>query len=279
MFVHHHLAARKAQPFDDCLNAQLTGIPQTFCWSATNSVACRSDTQVLEAVRLWKKRLGACRCIRNSLRHSTLVNPNVDEASCCLLTPILVEIRTYTFAGGLGGLNGIRIGEAKNPGPGNISQQMTFVVLNPTSLSERQQDIVNLDADCISLAETSATSTIQKEFSNFTRPTKYNVVWGPPVGHQKTPANPFQVERARRGEALGTASLHSTPNRQPRLALPQWLTDTLRVSQRIVHYRLGTSRFSLSLHTSMRVEQQRLRAKVTYYSPKSTNTAQQPCPS
>ena len=62
---------------------------------------------------------------------------------------------------------GRRIGEAQNPGPGNQTHNFTCAILNPTVLTERQADILALNADAISLVETSATSTIQNEFSQW----------------------------------------------------------------------------------------------------------------
>lgn len=70
---------------------------------------------------------------------------------------------------------GCRIGEANNPGPGNQNIPTTFATLNPTALAERRQDVIDLDAQCISLAETFATPAIQSEFSKFLKDTKYEV--------------------------------------------------------------------------------------------------------
>ena len=76
-------------------------------------------------------------------------------------------------------LLGTRIGEASNPGPQVTSQTLTLAVLNPTVLTERQQDIVDLGADIISLSETSATKAIQSEFTKFLVKTPYKVSWSP----------------------------------------------------------------------------------------------------
>lgn len=72
---------------------------------------------------------------------------------------------------------GTRFGEALNPGPGNTQQDLTFAILNPTALSDRHQEIVNLDADTNSLVETSVTSTIQYEFTKYLSRTNYRVHW------------------------------------------------------------------------------------------------------
>lgn len=131
-------------------------------------------------------------------------------------------------------LLGIRIGEAQNPGPVTDTPHLTMAILNPTVLTERQQDIVDLGADVISLSETSATRAIQAEFSKFLTKTQYKISWGPPVNPQKHSINPLMADISRRGEALGTASLHRTPSRPSRNMLPIELNNTLRVSQQII---------------------------------------------
>lgn len=131
-------------------------------------------------------------------------------------------------------LHGCRVGEASNPGPGNQAQEIVFTILNPTSIPERHEDIVNLNSDCISLAETSATSAVQTEFTRFLKTTNYRISWGPPVPSQRQLSNPFFHDNAKRGAALGTASLFRIPHRRPRICLPAWLEETLRVSQQIV---------------------------------------------
>ena len=131
-------------------------------------------------------------------------------------------------------LLGTRVGEASHPGPANSETTMTFAILNPTVLTERQSDIVQLGADVICLAETSATATIQKEFNKFLTTTPYIASWSPPVLPQKTVVNPFMASMARRGEPLGTASLHRSPCRQSRVPFHPVLQESLRVSQQIV---------------------------------------------
>lgn len=134
-------------------------------------------------------------------------------------------------------LLGTRTGEASHPGPSTSHQQFTFAILNPTVLTDRQQDILDLQADTISLAETSATVSIQNEFTKFIQKTNYRVSWSPPVSPHRESVNPMAMDSFRRGEALGTASLHRTPHRPSRNPFPGHLSDTLWVSQEVV--RLG----------------------------------------
>lgn len=155
--------------------------------------------------------------------------------SCILTMQINLLSLVPTVTWSLGDwYKGIRIGEASNPGPANTEQQLTFAILNPTVLTERQQDIIDLNADTICLAETSATATIQAEFNAFLSKTPYRANWGPPVKPQKAVVNPLMAIESRRGEALGTASLHRTPHRQPRLPLDSVLEATLRVTQQVM---------------------------------------------
>ena len=129
---------------------------------------------------------------------------------------------------------GTRVGEAANPGPEPPHRTFTFAILNPTVLTERQEEIIALGADAISLSETSATKAIQHEFTQFLRSTKYHVSWSPPVQPQKASINPLMADLSRRGEPLGTASLHCTPHRSSRNPFSTLLNDTLRVSQQII---------------------------------------------
>ena len=65
---------------------------------------------------------------------------------------------------------GMRIGEAKNPGPvGNRSQKTVWAIVNPTSIYSKVEEFRDLikqyDIGIISCSETSATSATQKTFT------------------------------------------------------------------------------------------------------------------
>ena len=198
---------------------------------AINSYALRSErlTETQYQLRFDNKK----RFRRGRENHQNTVPVHI--LSAVLYMPnAFVEPTNSSLLKGWDPYSGHRIGEAKNPGPGNQTQSLTCVVLNPTVLTERHSDILALNADVISLVETSATSTIQTEFTQFLRTTNYQVAWSPPVAPQKTSVNTLANQISRRGEALGTASLHRTPHRASRNELPTWLKDTLRVSQRVI---------------------------------------------
>lgn len=179
----------------------------------------------------------------DTFRKRTMLSLGRQSRGFCILFSVYPEVIQQSHFGtplcisnkeDVNTLHGCRIGEALNPGPGNQAQEIVFTILNPTSIPERHEDIVNLNTDCISLVETSATSAVQAEFTKFLKTTNYRIPWGPPVPSQRQLSNPFLHDNAKRGAALGTASLFRIPHRTPRINLPTWLEETLRVSQQIV---------------------------------------------
>lgn len=124
-------------------------------------------------------------------------------------TPISHLMFDYNF------LHGCRVGEASNPGPAHT---VSVCVINPTSLASKKDLLLSLDADIVALAETSATSFVQHEFSTALRDSPYSAWWGVPVD-DKFKNHVFDHDRpSRRGEALGTAILSRLPTRCSRIA-------------------------------------------------------------
>lgn len=120
--------------------------------------------------------------------------------------------------------NGVRIGEAKNPGPVNSCEIFRIGQINPTSLPTRTRDFLNIGADVIALSETSATQPVQIECAKNLRPFGYSCVFSEPVDSQK---QRLDGEISRRGQSAGTAIFSKLPIRQlrqPEFPSPQHQT-------------------------------------------------------
>ena len=120
--------------------------------------------------------------------------------------------------------NGSRIGEADNPGPQICSEEYQIALINPTSLPNRTKDLLELQADVIALAETSATLPVQRECAKNFRTHGYSCAFSQPVDSQK---QRLDGEISRRGLAAGTAILSKAPLRQyrkPDFPSPQFNT-------------------------------------------------------
>ena len=107
----------------------------------------------------------------------------------------------------------LRIGEAKNPGPKSPTPQhsedplintFTMVVTNPTAIHQKAQTLHVLEADLLALSETSATATVQAQFSREFAKLGYKSVWGYPAPAQLSAGNQDSL----RGAAIGV-SMHS----------------------------------------------------------------------
>ena len=105
-------------------------------------------------------------------------------------------------------LVGIRIGEAKNPGPIGDRKLCTFAITNPTSIGNKQTDYLELmhqhSVDVVACSETSATDEIQKKLSKAFRMQQVNCLWSNPVPPQTQKLN---LQPSKRGKAGGTAVL------------------------------------------------------------------------
>ena len=131
-------------------------------------------------------------------------------------------------------LLGTRIGEAKNPGPSDLTcfdsfhDDIKLVVINPTALHEKHHEIFAIDAHCYCLAETSATETIQKTMTTEARKNGYTCFWSAPVKSRQL----FDFERdSLRGESLGTCCITDLPCRN----CPVDFTEDVLLSSRLSH--------------------------------------------
>lgn len=128
--------------------------------------------------------------------------------------------------------NGIRIGEAKNPGPSGFILKCCLV--NPTAIFNKSDLIREIDCQIVQVAENSATAAIQIAVQEDFRQQGFNSHWSPPVASHGGVA---QEEVSYRGQATGV-SLHTLhPVRPSRVVVPSEI-DATRVLSSIVQ--IGT---------------------------------------
>lgn len=105
--------------------------------------------------------------------------------------------------------------------PGSTSGLVTFAITNPTSVLHKASDLANLNADCLVLSETSATSGVQAIASGEFRAVGYKTIWGNPVPQQLHAGNPDSL----RGAAIGVSIHAKLPIRSSRQNLDsEWYT-------------------------------------------------------
>ena len=122
-----------------------------------------------------------------------------------LVVPAITDYRCHP-------MNGVRVGEACNPGPhcqppnptDSPVHQVTCVVTNPTSVYRKTPELVDLAADLLILSETSATQAVQAIEGQALRTKGYHSAWGHPVPPQLSSASDDSL----RGAAAGV-SVHS----------------------------------------------------------------------
>lgn len=110
---------------------------------------------------------------------------------------------------------GIRIGEAKQPG---LDDFVDVCLVNPTSMANRKKLFQSLNADVLSLAETSATAIVQREFTLSLKDTPYTIFWGQAVDDKIKTSALRDLKPSRRGENLGTAIMTRVQSRAARIA-------------------------------------------------------------
>ena len=129
-----------------------------------------------------------------------------------------------------------RIGEAQNPGPEGsttTTTHLTFSLLNPTTIYQKEDDLLGLNSDILCLAETAATRNVQTAFNQAIRTTKYHTYWSAPVPDKITKTDPT-LGYTLRGDNLGTAILTRLPSRDARHTFTPSAWETCRMNSAIV---------------------------------------------
>ena len=75
---------------------------------------------------------------------------------------------------------GFRYGEALNPGPASCAT-VTFAVINPTTILDKEWQIQQVGADVLLASETSANQKVQKIMSSKLRGLGFRCMWGAPA--------------------------------------------------------------------------------------------------
>lgn len=131
---------------------------------------------------------------------------------------------------------GFRIGEASNPGPTSSTSSkrlITVSLVNPTTIYQKEDDLLSLNSDVLCLAETAATRTVQLAFNQAVRTTTYRTFWSAPVPDKITKSDPH-LGTTLRGDNLGTAIMTRLPSRDTRLVFPPAVWETCRVNSTTV---------------------------------------------
>ena len=175
--------------------------------------------------------------------------PSVRPFGICRFFPFVVFLGFWRP----GLYNGLRIGEASNPGPPQStlhdffgkrgaavqreapsSLSCVFAVVNPTSILHKVPAIMDLGADVVALAETSAVHRAQQVTTTAFRKYGFKVHWGRAVpSHSRVESDTVSM----RGLAAGVALATKLPSRRPRPDLPDEVAATCRLSESFV--RLG----------------------------------------
>ena len=100
-----------------------------------------------------------------------------------------------------------RIGEAQNPGP----EGLALITCNPTTIWNKEKDILKMCPAIIGVSETAATVPVQKQMSKWCYERCMHVQWSSPVGTLGKATSGFL------GLAVGTAVFSTYPQR-PSLA-------------------------------------------------------------
>lgn len=129
------------------------------------------------------------------------------------------------------GYNGIRVGEAKNPGPKLVEQDnpqidvnnlLDIGCFNPTQLYGKEESIIQWGRGIYCASETSATLVAQRLTRNTFRKSGFNIVFSEPVLAQRPSISQI------RGRASGTAIISNYPMRPFWEPMTQPIADTHR---------------------------------------------------
>ena len=139
----------------------------------------------------------------------------------------------------------IRVGEAKNPGPGfAVDNGGEFCIFhcNPTALLGKELEVASWGKGITLLSETSATIKAQKVIQANLRKCDFQTIWSKPV----TPYRQSTGEM--RGLAGGTAIISSYPIRQTLEPLPDDIVDSDRYTEAIVQISPGRYMFCVAIY-------------------------------
>ena len=148
----------------------------------------------------------------------------------CMIHPVCMQVNHNW-------LNGCRV-EALQPGPNSdqseyATRAFTVGLINPTTMYQKEDDILTLDADVIRLAETAATKSVQVAFNEAIKHTVYKVIWTLPIFDKFCKDN-IPTSCSFRGEALGAAIVTKHPHRPLRDSMSPATEQSRRVVSSVV---------------------------------------------
>ena len=121
-----------------------------------------------------------------------------------------------------------RVGEAANPGP---AKKISVAVCNPHAIFSHKKEIMDLKSEIVFVSETSATQSVQHEFTNNIAKDGFKVHWSQPVNSKFSTVDD---RISLRGENLGAAVVTCLPTRSVRYTVDPILWATGRIAFGIV---------------------------------------------
>ena len=125
---------------------------------------------------------------------------------------------------------GFRFGEAQNPGPVRLQDAsvVTFAVINPTTILDKEWQVNQVGADVLVASETSANARVQGIMSFKFRGLGYRCMWGHPT---ETRFHAGSGKAMLRSYAQGVAALSKLPCRPALHCLPPAMLHSCRISE------------------------------------------------
>ena len=136
----------------------------------------------------------------------------------------------------------IRVGEAKNPGPGLDVDTLNIYHCNPTALVGKEHEIASWGSGITLVSETSATARAQRVIQCNLAKNNIKSIWSKPV----TPYRQSSGEM--RGIAGGTAIFSNFPARKTLEPLPDDILESDRYAEAIVQFAPGYYIFCVALY-------------------------------
>ena len=126
--------------------------------------------------------------------------------------------------------DGFRYGEALRPGPRSaaVAPVITFAVINPTTILDKEWQVSQVSADVIIASETSANARVQRIMSSKFRGLGYRCMWGHPT---ETRFHAGSGRAMLRSYAIGVATLSRLPCRPALHCLPDAMLHSCRLSE------------------------------------------------
>ena len=123
---------------------------------------------------------------------------------------------------------GFRFGEALHPGPPLGRDVVTFAVVNPTTILDKEWQIQQVQADVLLASETSANARVQKIMSYKLRGKGFRCIWGEPSATRYHAGSGTAMLRS---YAVGVAAMSRLPCRPAVQPLPAEMQASCRITE------------------------------------------------